>query len=573
MGRVQTASTRRCGLLPSLRTGLLTAALACVVAAGLAVAPPAAEASAGLPPHRTTHSQPYIIEPALTGPQQHWDACLPGTASGQSRCGFMQSTGPHTAPVNCAVWDFGPRVGGALHIRVFVPHRRATATVTYSLTVVDADDGEVHHFQSEVAQIDVSGWASAFRIINARASSMVMTACNNSAAEAAPAHAWAYRLIAADAAEIICWSACDFVPVRQLGAHAKLTGLIASPHPPNRLELRWHRRPGRTPTELVGYRIAYTGDGLAEDTIYETWDEFHFSPPLTLDSQYRVRVWEVDMFGRQGAAAVADVHLPSDAFDPPPGPGWIEGSARWVRNLLDAVGVVDPTFISDGLSAVVSLSLGEPDQAAWSVVAIVPYVGDASKARKLGRAGAGVASLRGTEALELSGLNKKQRKLVDKARGGKPLGLNTVSVGSARFTRDAYGRVTSAGGPLKWAAAGDETAKSATRRALKHLKRKRSDDMGHLLPRSMGGPFTLDNVVLQSRSVNRLINTHLEQKIWEPALRAGRKVDVRIDVIYDASNHGMRPDRFRVRSLVDGHQRTSHEIANTSGAQLVNLRP
>jgi len=56
----------------------------------------------------------------------------------------------------------------------------------------------------------------------------------------------------------------------------------------------------------------------------------------------------------------------------------------WVQGGLDAVGVFDPTGISDAINALIYLGQGEYAYAAISAVAIVPYVGDLGKAGKYG---------------------------------------------------------------------------------------------------------------------------------------------------------------------------------------------
>lgn len=51
---------------------------------------------------------------------------------------------------------------------------------------------------------------------------------------------------------------------------------------------------------------------------------------------------------------------------------------------LDVAGLVDPTPISDGVNALISLGRGDWTGAALSAVSMVPYVGDAAKVGKLG---------------------------------------------------------------------------------------------------------------------------------------------------------------------------------------------
>ena len=61
-----------------------------------------------------------------------------------------------------------------------------------------------------------------------------------------------------------------------------------------------------------------------------------------------------------------------------------QGSTDWdaVQSSLDATGIVDPTPISDGANAVISVVRGNYSDAGWSVVAIVPVIGDLGKVGK-----------------------------------------------------------------------------------------------------------------------------------------------------------------------------------------------
>ncbi|MFW6151924.1 MAG: hypothetical protein ACOC6C_03015, partial [Verrucomicrobiota bacterium] len=64
------------------------------------------------------------------------------------------------------------------------------------------------------------------------------------------------------------------------------------------------------------------------------------------------------------------------------------GFLDWLQGGLDAIGVFDPTPISDGLNALIYVGRGQYGYAAISAVAIVPYIGDAGKAGKYGVKGA-----------------------------------------------------------------------------------------------------------------------------------------------------------------------------------------
>jgi len=51
---------------------------------------------------------------------------------------------------------------------------------------------------------------------------------------------------------------------------------------------------------------------------------------------------------------------------------------------MDAIGVVDPTGIVDGLNAIIYAARGQYANAAIAAIAIVPYVGDLAKVGKYG---------------------------------------------------------------------------------------------------------------------------------------------------------------------------------------------
>jgi len=57
---------------------------------------------------------------------------------------------------------------------------------------------------------------------------------------------------------------------------------------------------------------------------------------------------------------------------------WID----WVQTGIDGIGVFDPTPISDGANAVIYLCRGKWTDAGISVIAMLPYVGDAAKGVK-----------------------------------------------------------------------------------------------------------------------------------------------------------------------------------------------
>ena len=110
--------------------------------------------------------------------------------------------------------------------------------------------------------------------------------------------------------------------------------------------------------------------------------------------------------------------------------------------VLDAIGVVDPTPISDGINAGVSLVrafVSDPERrkehlqnAAISGVSMVPYVGDAAKLAKIGRAGKTVSratklaaggSAKGTTALAKRKASEDARKMGSRVNGSASVGF------------------------------------------------------------------------------------------------------------------------------------------------------
>ena len=571
----------------------------CLIATVLAAARPAAAAvdeGAGLPHPPRMYWHKYTFLPERSGPDAYWEPCWPGAGSGDGPCMYMQATGPHTEALNCARWELG-RWAGSVKLGVFVPHGNATATVTYRVEYVDAADGNLIAYDWQVAQADISGWTH-LRMFGVYTDSLTVTVCNNSAVEGIGTHRWIDRLIGVDAVSAICTGDCVGIsPVKPV------PGLVAAVYPDNRIAVEWSTPSSRSRAPLAGYRITYSTGGWSSPA-YEMVDKFHFSPPLTPGLVYKVQVDAVDTLGRYPYTARTSIRLdPEKLLHTDPldrrRPVFDTWDAEWVtdddlrdlRNVADAAGVVDPTPISDGSSAVLSIMVGDYLDAGLSAVAVlVPYVGDLPKLRKLPKFADALQFAKKAEivtgnygpAKKLEGLTSTQRALVRKAYRGAVIAFSTAYRNGFKFKRDHYGRVVEASGPLKRSAIADKADEvRAVREALHSMKtRKRingrletPDSNGHLLPASHGGPFTLDNVVIQDEVVNATINRELEQAIWRPAVKAGTPVHVRVEVIYNADNLTRRPDQFRIYTLIDNHQAVpTLQIDNVRDAEPVWLR-
>ena len=148
---------------------------------------------------------------------------------------------------------------------------------------------------------------------------------------------------------------------------------------------------------MAGYRVGYL-TGNWSSPFYEVLDEFHYSPPLAPHREYEVRVCGVDIFGREGYCSWKSTVLdPAKLLlrDPLDYPffhletwdeDWITNDdLRELRDWFDAVGILDPTPTSDSISGVLSVYVGDYVDAGFSVFALIPYLGDVPKLRKLSK--------------------------------------------------------------------------------------------------------------------------------------------------------------------------------------------
>lgn len=115
---------------------------------------------------------------------------------------------------------------------------------------------------------------------------------------------------------------------------------------------------------------------------------------------------------------------------------------------LDIAGLFDPTPISDGANALISIGRGDWLGAALSAVSIVPYVGDAAKLGKLGKYAQTVAkaidaaranpALRKTLAPAIQGIADALAKLpLDKLPDGARRQLTTLKELTGIFAKEA----------------------------------------------------------------------------------------------------------------------------------------
>lgn len=295
---------------------------------------------------------------------------------------------------------------------------------------------------------------------------------------------------------------------------------------------------------------------------------------------------------------------------PPDGAGMILDLGQMA---LDLTGIVDPTPISDGTNAVISLFRGDFAGAAISAAGIVPVVGDAAKLGKLGKWAENVAN-----AADLArrdpGFAQAARPALEKIRDvlhrADPASLplpqsakdrllamrtqldealapaarqsvrtfdnaadfnraanaatpnTTYAYGNFRFTTDGAGRPSVAEGRVSLTPAGrNDPALQA------QIGREgRDTDVGfHLVADRFGGQTNRLNVVAGNgrpvgdgvANLNQGAYKRFENTVATLAENPANRVDVRIETRFDAGNATSRPDEFVASYRVnDGRWRT-----------------
>ena len=198
---------------------------------------------------------------------------------------------------------------------------------------------------------------------------------------------------------------------------------------------------------------------------------------------------------------------------------------------LDITGIFDPTPLSDGANALISLGRGDLLGAAISTVSIIPGIGDVAKLGKLGKyvetLGKIVDKVAGNPALK-EGLEAAVGQIA-KALDSIPPGMLDKLPAAARENigkmRDAIGRFDRAPGQLLGAAHGN--APLAAERARRGLPAAGSpgDDSTVALLRFRGEDFLGVNRGIQQPKtdmkldrVNAQTRTHAEADVVQQAL-------------------------------------------------------
>jgi len=219
---------------------------------------------------------------------------------------------------------------------------------------------------------------------------------------------------------------------------------------------------------------------------------------------------------------------------------------------LDLVGIFDPTPISDGSSALISLARGRWLDAALSGMSIIPYVGDLAKAGKFPR------YLKTVErAVQLAQQSADARRLLEPVMRKLGQALDLFPDGPAELQRMRRLVAEFLGATPKLARRadvsrnfryrvyrrGDNTVKEAAGRLgvpskVKHHRSASAqrgvsggtgDDAGHLIGNRFGASGGAENLSPQNWRQNRGQGTfYTLEKQWSHMLEKGWGVEVRV---------------------------------------------
>jgi len=116
------------------------------------------------------------------------------------------------------------------------------------------------------------------------------------------------------------------------------------------------------------------------------------------------------------------------------------------------------------------------------------------------------------------------------------------------YITDSQRRITSAEGTLKLQKG---TRNQYSQKTVGGTDRLNIDDGGHLFGTQFNGSGEIDNLLPQNKYVNRSGGEwyNMEKK-WAKALEEGKKVEVKIDIVYN--NNSIRPSDYLVSYKIDG---------------------
>ena len=254
---------------------------------------------------------------------------------------------------------------------------------------------------------------------------------------------------------------------------------------------------------------------------------------------------------------------------------------------LDIAGIVDPTPISDGANAVISVTRGDWFGAGISLVSMVPYVGDLAKAGKfpkylktlesairLASESADAARLmnpvikRVQKALDVLPDNagqdvEKLRKLVKEymQKTGTKAAAKFLPDVSKQFNfrtfkrngyeyQEALGRL---GVPGK-------VKQHRSRSAQSSISKGTGDDAGHLIGNRFGAPGGTENLTAQNWVANRTGTFKQLENSWERKLKNGTGIEVKVLDVKKAGDTRPFARKVEWKEIGPNGQVSHHEL-------------
>ena len=545
---------------------------------------PAASAGAADDPYDQT-DWTYHDDMVLDGPVKWWNPCGKPSAGGD--CYWTYASGGDPEPTNCAQVPTGAKVG-AQEVYAMVPEG-ATATVPYRVEYTVANTGEHRTHRFWLDQSAASGYVKLGVLPFADTPSMSVEVCDNEAEQHHERDGKTASRMAVASIAMRCIEYCDAPPPQPPAglAHAPFGYLVT--------EVFWDEADDPT---RAGFLISYHRDEMIGDPAladlepwssaeYRTYSPRHLSPELAFGQWYRVEVRTVDVFGRVSDPAVRwfEQKAPPLSTDPAESDTdtWLDdlrGAAEAARTFLDVVGIFDPTPISDSLSSIVSVGLGDFDEAGISAfAAVVPYAGDTAKTAKVAKYSAAAADAakktsRATkkvdyDSLDISDQARRALKKADEASGFVRYTNKRYypkGVGGPVVDTDDIGRVARIEVADLWKLSGEPRPRrpglAKNIRGLGELAD--ADDAGHALGRQFIELEEVWNYFPQLSQQNQGAYRRVENHLKRLMQRHQDEVGAEISFTFPYNSHSFRPLEIQVRPTIGLNEQPVIRINNTA---------
>lgn len=256
---------------------------------------------------------------------------------------------------------------------------------------------------------------------------------------------------------------------------------------------------------------------------------------------------------------------------------------------LDLAGIIDPTPVSDGASALLAVARGQWLDAILSGVSMVPYVGDLAKTGKLPKyltsieSAIDLANRSEKVATALQPAFRKIREALDLLPRGANQQIDLIRDRLDSFLKRRGAATTSMVlpdishhfrhyeqivGPGRhqvsegWLGVPGHVRTHRSTTAQRNVSGGTGDDAGHQIADRFGARGDQKNLARQNWKQNRGNGTFYDlEKHWDQLLASGHKVRVKVSDVFDAG--AARPRYRKVEWEVvtpDGKSRSAHQL-------------